>query len=212
MMPTEIKSDPIDQLIPPPRPWWVRLAVGLAIVAVLGFGSVLWRSGYMYPQPDCCGSGDGGVRMSLTDDGKAVMITKLFYNSSGRRLQISAASAELADATVLDVALLDQPDPYPMIRTTPLPAEIGGTANRSVVITFVPTRCREQQLPWGKVTVHLDVVHEIWPSASRTYTLPGAVFDESNGAPSVTPTDGLDTSALSTPLATACALLGRTGG
>ncbi|MEY2554153.1 MAG: hypothetical protein QOC57_2013 [Ilumatobacteraceae bacterium] len=204
--------DPIDQLIPPPRPWWVRLAIGLAIVAVVGFGSALWRAGYVYPKPECCGSGSGGTRMSLTDDGTAVMITKMFYNSSGRRLKISAASAELPGASVLGLAILEEPDPYPIIRTAPLPAEVDGAAYRSLAITFVPTSCHDQQPPWGKVTVKLDVIHEIWPSVSRTYTVPGAVFETSNGAMSVTPTEGIDTTTLTTPLAVACALLGRTGG
>ena len=210
-MHAENLADPIDDLIPPPRPWWVRLLVGFVIVTIVAIGSVFWRYGFIYPRPECCGSGNGGAQMSRTDDGQAVWITTMFDNSSGRKLRISAASAELPGATVTDIALLDEPQPYPSIRTTPLPAEIAGTAPRRLAIAFVPTTCHDQQQPWGKVTVQLDVVNGWLPSIHRAYTLPNPVFDTRSGAPSVFPTDGVDTSGTTGPLAAACALLGRTG-
>lgn len=202
--------DPIDELIPPPRPWWVRLIVGLVIVSIVGAGAVLWGFGFVYPKPECCGSGSGSARMSLSADGTAVTVTAAFFNSSGRQLRISKASAELRGATVLGVEMLDeQNDTFPISRTTPLPDLIDGRTLRELVITFVPTTCRDDEQPWGEVTVHLDVMNDWLPSIGRTYTLPDAVVDGGQSGLSVFPPEGVDTSALSTPLAAACALLGR---
>jgi hypothetical protein len=78
-----------------------------------------------------------------------------------------------------------------------------------LVITFVPTTCHDDPPPWGKVTVRLDVLNGWLPSIGRTYTLPGAVVDAGQGQLSVYPPEGLDIATLTTPLASACALLGR---
>jgi hypothetical protein len=110
---------------------------------------------------------------------------------------------------VTDIRLLEEPYPNALIRTTPLPADIGGTTPRQLAIAFVPTTCHDQEEPWGKVTVQLDVAHEWWPSVHRAYTLPAAVFDSRNGALSVLPTEGVETARLTSPLAAACMLLGR---
>jgi hypothetical protein len=202
-------TDPIDELIPPPRPWWVRLFVGLVIVSVASVGAALWGYGYVYPQPGCCGSGDASALMSLTPDAKAVDVTVGFFNSSGRDLRLSAASADLPGATVLDIAMLDENnDTFPISRTTSLPAVIEGATLRRLVITFVPTTCEDDGRPWGEVDVRLDVVNDWLPSIDRTYTLPGAVVDVDPSTLAVLPPGDLDSSTLTMPLAAACALLG----
>ena len=209
-MHTQTISDPIDELIPPPRSRWVRLLVGVVILSVVGVGAALWGSGLVYPKPECCGSGGGSAVMSLTQDGRAVTVTAFFFNSSGRALRVSAASADLPGATVLGIAMLDEAaGTFPVSRTTPLPAVIGGTHAGRLVITFVPTTCHDDRSTWGKVTVQLDVVNGWLPSIGRTYTLPGAVVDPGQTNLAVLPPEGLDTSTLTTPLAAACALLGR---
>lgn len=208
-MHTQTNSDPIDELIPPPRSRWVRLLVGLVILAAVGVGAALWGFGFVYPKPECCGSGGGGAMMSLTEDGKAVTVTAFFFNSSGRDLRVSAATADLPGATVLGIAMLDENHTFPISRTKPIPAVVGGTRDGQLVITFVPTTCHDDRLPWGTVTVRLDVMNGWLPSIGRTYTLPGAVVDAGQGQLSVFPPEGLDIATLTTPLASACALLGR---
>jgi hypothetical protein len=209
-MHTPTIPDPIDELIPPPRPWWVRLVVGLVIVSAVGVGAALWGYGFVSPQPGCCGSGGGSAQMSLTADGTAVTVTAVFFNSSGRELRITDASADLPGATVSGIEMLDEDnDTFPISRTTPLPVTIGGTATRRLVITFVPTSCQVDREPWGEVTVRLDVMNGWLPSFGRTYTLPTPVFDGDPGSLSVFPPEGVDSSRLTTPLAAACALLGR---
>jgi hypothetical protein len=212
-MRTQTITDPIDELIPPPRPWWVRLFVGLVIVSVAGVGAALWGYGYVYPQPECCGSGDASALMSLTPDGKAVDVTVAFFNSSGRDLRISAASADLPGATVLDIAILGEDnDTFPISRTTSLPAVIEGATLRRMVITFVPTSCEDDGRRWGEVDVRLDVVNDWLPSIDRGYTLPSAVADARSNDLAVFAPEGLDSSTLTMPLAAACALLGRPSG
>lgn len=209
-MHTQTIIDPIDELIPPPRPRWVRLLAGLVILSIVGVGAVLWGFGFVYPKPDCCGSGSGSAMMSLTADGKAVTVTALFFNSSGRDLRVSGASADLPGATVLGIAMLDeQNDTFPISRMRSIPATVGGTTPGRLVITFVPTTCHDDRPPWGKVTVRLDVVNGWLPSIGRSYTLPVAVVDAGQATLSVFPPEGLDISKLTTPLASACALLGR---
>jgi hypothetical protein len=147
--------------------------------------------------------------MSLTPDAKAVDVTVGFFNSSGRDLRLSAASADLPGATVLDIAMLDENnDTFPISRTTSLPAVIEGATLRRLVITFVPTRCEDDGRPWGEVDVRLDVVNDWLPSIDRTYTLPGAVVDVDPSTLAVLPPGDLDSSTLTMPLAAACALLG----
>ena len=208
-MHTQALTDPIDELIPPARPRWVRLVVGVVILSVVGVGASLWGFGFVYPKPECCGSGGGGAMMSLTEDGKAVTVTAFFFNSSGHDLRVSAATADLPGATVLGIAMLDGNHTFPISRTKPIPAVVGGTQDGQLVITFVPTTCHDDPPPWGKVTIRLDVLNGWWPSIGRTYTLPGAVVEAGQGKLSVYPPEGIDMSTLTTPLASACALLGR---
>jgi hypothetical protein len=202
--------DPIDALIPPSRPWWARLLTGLAIVSIVGTGAALWGFGYVYPQPECCGSGSGSAEMALTADGKAVTVTAVIYNSSGRDLRISRATAHLPGATVLNIAMLDERNiTFPISRTEALPAVIDGTTLRRLVITFVPTRCHDDGAAWGSVAVDLHVVNEMWPSFGRTYTVPDPVVDRGQNALSVwAPNDEINAMS-GAPLTAACALLGR---
>lgn len=202
--------DPIDALIPPSRPWWVRLLVGVAIVSIIGLGAGLWGFGYVYPQPDCCGSGSGSADMALAADGHAVTVTAFMFNSSGRDLRISRATANLPGATVLRIAMLDRSNStFPIGRTEALPAVVDGRTSRSLVITFVPTTCQDDPKPWGSVQVHLDVVNEWWPSFGRTYTIADPVVDHSQHTLSVWSPDQAGSAMPTTPLAAACALLGR---
>lgn len=202
--------DPIDLLIPPPRPWWVRLLVALVVVGVIGVGSFVWGQGYLRPMPDCCGSGSGSAMMSLSPDGKAVAVTAYVYNSSGRQLSIKSATADLPGATVREIRVFpDEALQFPPANATPLPVDLGGRAHRRLVITFTPDRCIDAQGAWGSVNVQLEVLNGWLPSIGRDYTLPDAVVEP--GQLSVfAPDDTFDGNRFTTPLAAACALLGRT--
>src|SRR4051812_14729277 len=200
--------DPIDTLIPPPRPAWVRLIFGAAVILAAVVGSELWAAGFVYPRPDCCGSGSGGAEMKLSDDGKSVDVTTMFFNSSGRDLRISSAKADLPGATVLGVAILGENDIFVSSHPKPFPAVIGGTQARQLVITFVPTTCDDNDQAWGTASVRLNVANSKIPSVGRTYTLPTPVVDEQDRVSVFQPT-GLNNDMSATPLVAACALLGR---
>jgi len=43
------------------------LSIGIGVVGVVGLASALIGLGYVYPQPDCCGSGGGSSMMLLAD-------------------------------------------------------------------------------------------------------------------------------------------------
>jgi hypothetical protein len=200
--------DPIDTLIPPPLPAWVRLVLGAAVILTAVVGSVLWAAGFVYPRPDCCGSGSGGAEMKLSDNGKAVDVTAMFVNSSGRDLRISSAKADLRGATVLGIAILDENDIFVVSHPKPFPAVISGTQTRQLVITFVPTTCHDDDQAWGKVSVRLNVANSHIPSVGRTYTLQTPVVDEQQGV-SVFQPQSPNNDMPATPLAAACALLGH---
>ncbi|MEO7369371.1 MAG: hypothetical protein ABI949_17175 [Ilumatobacteraceae bacterium] len=206
------EPDPIDQLIPPLRRWWVRLTVGLGIVLLAGFGSALVGFGYIYPRPDCCGSGSGSAPMTLTPDGQAVMVQAYVFNSSGRALDILWATAELPGARVLDVAFVDNADLVVPVRTRAWPATLRGTESARIAITFVPETCHTDVEDWGRVRLRLDVVNRWLPSIDRTYTLPDPVVGRGMNQLSVLPPDDDPRwSQLQDPLEAACALLGRSG-
>jgi hypothetical protein len=208
MWETQRDPDPIDELIPPPHRWWVRFAVGLVVVLTTGVGAVLWGFGFVYPKPDCCGGGSGGALMSLSEDRQAVRVTAYFFNSSGRDLLITDASADLPGATVTSIAIADEDhSPFPILHANPLPFTIAGTGSRRLLITFVPTTCQDDGKPWGTVTVGLDVINGWLPSSHRDYQLPNPVVGSEQSTLGVILPDG---TTLTTPLAAACALLGRT--
>jgi hypothetical protein len=198
--------DPIDQLIPPPRPWWTRLVVGLLIVGSVGILSALFGFGYLYPRPECCGNGGGDSMMTLTPDATAVTVTTYFFNSSGRDLEILSATADLPGALVLDINLVDDTEGYLPLRLEPLPAVIEGTTMARIAITFVPESCDDQSETWGTLDLDLDVVNRWLPSIDRTYTLPEPVAT-SYGLSVFPPTDDPMFAPTLAPLDAACALL-----
>jgi len=207
---TDSGLDPIDQLIPPPRRWWVRLTVAIGVVLVVGFGSVLVGFGYLYPRPDCCGSGIASAQMSLTPDGQSVMVQAYVFNSSGRDINILWADVELPGARVLDVAFVDNPDLALPAPTKAWPAILRATRSAWIAITFVPETCRTDVQDWGTVRLRLDVVNRWLPSIDRTYPIPGLVVGREMNQLSIWPPDDDPRwSQLQDPLEAACALLGR---
>ena len=199
-------QDPSDHLIPPPRPWWTRLVVGLLIVGPIGVLSALIGFGYLYPRPECCGSGGGDSVMTLTPDAEAVTVTTYFYNSSGRDLEIRSAAADLPGAHVLDVSLVDDAAGYLPLQLEPVPAVVDGTTMARIAITFVPESCADHRVARGTLDLDLGVVNSWLPSVDRTYTLPEpvATSDQLSVFPS---TDDPVFAATLAPLDAACALL-----
>ena len=198
-------ADPIDALIPPPRPWWFRLVAGALTVGVVGSLAFLWGFGFLYPRPDCCGEGSTGSIMSLSPDGEAVTVTASLYNSSGRALIVDAVSAELPGADVLDVSVLDPDnDVYPTDNTLPLPTTDRRQDFTRFLITFVPTACVDDSSDsWGLLRVGLDVAG--WWSIGRHYETP--VLEQRQDLNVLPPAWVVDPP--QSPLAAACALLGR---
>jgi len=210
---TNIEPDPIDLLIPPPRPWWVRLAVGLAVVLTVGVGSFLIGFGYVYPQPECCGSGGGTVPMVLAPDGESVIVQAYFFNSSGRALEIVSADVDLPGAQVMDVGFVDSPGIQIGTAAKPLPAVVDGTQAGMIDIRFVPDRCSTTETEWGSVDLRLDVVNRWLPSIDRTFRLPAPVVDVDGQTSSVFPPDEDPRwYELRDPLQAACALIAGTPG
>ena len=198
-------ADPIDALIPPPRPWWFRLVAGALTVGVVGTVAFLWGFGFLYPRPECCGEGSTGSIMSLSPDGEAVTVTASYYNSSGRALIVDTASAELPGADVLDVSVLD-PDnnEYPTDNTLPFPTTSGRHDFTRFLITFVPTTCVDDSSEsWGRLRVGLGVAG--WWSIGGTYETP--VLEQRQYLNVLPPEWVVDPP--QSPLAAACALLGR---
>jgi len=208
---TRTETDPIDALVPAPLPTWVRMVIGVAIAAIVGAGAFLWGFGYIVPRPDCCGSGSSSSIMSLSLDGEAVTVTATFYNSSGRDLIIESASAELPNAEVLNVALLDPENTvYPTGNIFELPAAAPANDMQRLLITFVPTTCADSGEPWGKAIVELSVADSWLPTFGRSFELPDPVVsNQPNELVVFGPAflDGVTTP--QTPLAAACALLQR---
>lgn len=205
-----VDDSALDALIPPPRSRWVRLLIGALVVGLTGFGAALWGQGYLYPKPECCGSGSGGTTLALTPDGRAVSVTAYFLNSAGRDLRVDRAEVDLPGAQVLDVALVDPMNTtFPVTAGRPLPATIAGTTSAQVLITYVPTTCTDPVGDWGTVRLRLRVTGEWWPSVGRTYRLPGPVVRADDSVVVFGP-EGYS-GAAGRPLSTACELLGRTG-
>lgn len=201
--------DVLDALVPRPRSRWVRLLIGAIVVGAVGLGAALWGYGYVYPKPECCGSGSGAGVMALTPDGRAVTLTAYFLNSSGRHLRIDRADVDLPGAEVLDVALVDPENAtFPVSEVQRLPATVAGTTSTQVLITYAPTTCTDPAGDWGSVRLRLHVTGEWWPSIGRTFRLPAPVLRAEDSVVVVGPArfEGL----VGRPLSTACTLLGRT--
>ncbi len=209
--PTE--PDPIDQLIPPPRPWWVRLVVGLGVVVSVGTISYLVGFGYLYPRPECCGSGSGGGPMVLAPDRESVVVEAYLFNSSGRDLEILSADVDLPGAEVLEVGLVDSSATVLGGSPKSLPAEIEGRASARISIRFVPLNCSTSAEErgteeWGTVDLRLDVVNRWLPSIDRTYRVPDPIVDSDQQLLNLLPPDDNPRwSDLRDPLEAACALI-----
>jgi hypothetical protein len=204
------EPDPIDLLIPPPRPWWVRLVVALVAVGLVGTCSFLVGFGYAYPRPDCCGSGSGSAHMVLAPEGESVIVHAYAFNSSGRDLMIESADVDLPGARVLDVTLNDEPwNGTPDLgRGAALPAVWPGGRSSRIAIEFVPESCVGATDSWGSVSLRLDVVNAWLPSIDRTYDLPDPVAEAgSNDVLVWPPDDASDGYAMDEPLEIACRLL-----
>jgi hypothetical protein len=197
--------DPIDALIPPPRPWWFRLITGALTVGVVGTVAVLWGFGFLSPRPECCGSGSTGAVMALSPDGQAVTIEASLYNSSGRELMVESAQATLPGAEVIGVAVLDpENDVWPTSNTMPFPGEVTGRDFARFLVTFVPTRCTDDDHDsWGTLALQLDLAG--WWSLGRRYEVPVLASRQDLN---VLPPEWVENPPRS-PLAAACALLGR---
>lgn len=204
------EPDPIDLLIPPPRPWWVRLVVALVAVGVVGTCSFLVGYGYLYPRPDCCGSGSGAGDLVLSPGGESVIVHAYAFNSSGRDLTIESADVDLPGARVVDVTLNEGAwdGPPNLGRGEELPAVWFGGRSSRISIEFVPESCEAPASDWGSVSLQLDVVNAWLPSIDRTYDLPDPVVSEGNGGVMVwPPDDSTNWYAMDDPLEIACRLL-----
>ena len=205
---TLTRPDPLDQLVPPPRPWWLRLMIASLLVAVVGVGSYLVGRGYVYPRPDCCGSSSSGAMMALAPDGKSVLVSSLFFNSSDATLQVNSADVHLPGAHVVGAGLAVERDgSVDLLRQGALPAVVGGHGTARVVVAFRPDSCVDTAAPWGTIDLRLDVRNGWLPSIRRTYRVPGVVVDTNRGISVLPPSDDPNWSSLRTPLAAACALL-----
>lgn len=205
------RADPIDLLVPPPRSLPVRLVIGLVIVGLVATMSLLIGFGYVYPQPECCGSGGGSPMLTLADDGESVVLLTSFFNSSGRDLRIESADVTMPGATVLEVGFapnLDSGAFWP-VPTTPAPVTLGGTDMGRIAIRFVPDDCATPSIgAWGNLVLHLDVLNGWLPSFGRAWDVPGGLVDVGTNDLGVLPPDGFSTGSDSgDPLREACALL-----
>jgi hypothetical protein len=208
---TLTRPDPLDQLVPPPRPWWLRLAVALVVVGLVGTGSYLVGHGYLYPRPDCCGSGSGSAMMARSPDGKSVLVSSFFYNSSDATLVVRGAKVQLPGAHVVSVGVsIERDGAIDLLDMGALPGIIGAHVRARVVVAFVPDSCVDASAQWGTVDLRLDVRNGWLPSFERTYRVPGAVVDTNQGISVLPPNDDPNWSSLRTPLAVACALLAAT--
>lgn len=202
--------DPIDELIPRPRRHLTRFGIAVGVLSVVGLLSFAFGFGYAYPRPECCGSGSGSAPVSLNEAGDAVIVSAYFFNSSGRDLEVTAASARLEGARVVSTGFL--PEDYPSVmpfEPEPFPGVVPGHSSARIAIEFVPERCDGESLPWGSTAVDLRVVNSWVPSFGRTYELPDALVGGPAEPLDVFPPAGRDVaSTMTTPLAAACALLG----
>jgi hypothetical protein len=205
---TPTRPDPLDQLVPPPRPWWQRLMIASVIVALVGTGSYFVGQGYVYPRPDCCGSGSGGGIMALAPGGKSVLVSAFFFNSSDATLELRSAAVHLPGAHVVSSGVsVERDGAMDLLRQGPFPTVLGAHGNANIVVSFVPDSCVDTAAGWGTIDLGLDVRNGWLPSIRRTYRLPGFVADANNGVSVIPPTDDPGWSLLRTPLAAACALL-----
>jgi hypothetical protein len=210
LTPPVAEPDPIDLLIPPPRPWWVRLVVALVAVGLVGTCSVLVGFGYLVPRPECCGSGSGSSDIVLSPEGDSVIVHAYAFNSSGRDLMIESIDVDLPGARVLGSTVNRVPrngGRYELGRGESVPTMWPGHGSVRIAIEFVPESCRSTAPDWGRITVQLDVVNAWLPSIDRSYRLPDPVVDGPSSMSVWPPDDSIDWYAMDDPLEVACRLL-----
>lgn len=204
------RTDPIDQLVPRPRPLPVRLVLGLLIVGLVGVMASLVGFGYVTPAPDCCHGGGGAPVLGLAADRESVVLLVPLFNPSGRSLIVERADVDLPGARVLDVAIDVDDRPGPVIPPSPtaLPAILAGNTTAQLVIRFVPDDCRWNSFePWGSAVLHLEVDHDLLPSIGRDVRF-GALVDPGQNDLLVLQPQGAEAAAsMRDPLMAACAML-----
>ncbi len=188
-MKTAPAVDQIDQLIPPPWPWPLRLAVASAIIAAVGVIGWAWHFGVLRPAPDCCGSGRSDAPINVSDQPGAIVLPVSFHNSSTRPIRITDATAELPDATVLEVALIEEGswmgDRHTPPRLVELPVTVAAYDTPFLGVVFKPDDCNvdlsDANSTWGTVELHLEVTESSWyPTFGRNYQIPAAELDDAH--------------------------------
>lgn len=207
-------ADPIDRLVPPPRPKSIRLLAAIAIVALVGVFGYMWQFGVIRPAPDCCGSSGSSTVLGRSNEADAVTIVVTFHNSSSRAIDVNGARAELPDATVVDIAPYPDEPGYsvPPARLDQFPMTVAPNGELIMALTFSPDGC-DSPPPgdgWGLVQLDLAVAGDRWfPTLGRTFDI--TAFDPGSGGLTVLPPAGFDDVNFDTgnPVAVACTLLGR---
>lgn len=208
-------ADPIDQLVPAPRPWWIRLLLAALIVAAVALVGYWWRYGVLRPSPDCCGSGSTGTQIGPSETPGAVTLVTGVFNSSGRDITITSARAELPGASVLAIAPYGDLNGWsvpPDGDLTELPVVLPGHDFRRFAVTFTPDDCASTDAEWGRLTLEMEVAGSPWyPTMGRTWSPDEAIVDRNRNPVSVLPPEGVDVTGVDNgdPLAAACLLLGR---
>lgn len=209
----------IDQLIPAEPSRTRRFATALAIVVTcVGLG-VLWRIGWIVPQPTLNSVSQQWVTMSPAPDGEHVVIGRLHFETS------SLVTLELADIDVdapgliVDRITWTDPDSNGELDRQALPAEMPPGSSVLVELWARPETCVDPTGEWGEVRgrwTYSDrpswwgrwesLDNPLWnPSADPNMTGP----DQMSSAISLGPinVDGEEIQ-LDGPLSAACALLG----
>ncbi len=209
----------IDQLIPAPKPWWLRLAIALGAIGATFAASFAWGAGYIRAQPECCGSSSGSAWIGIGPDGRSATITTMIFNSSSRDFIVTGARADLPGATVSSIVGLEH-DRFtvPISDTLSFPMTVPARGMRQIAITFTPDNCLPALVAggisaegWGRVTIDLQPQASWLPSIGREYTLPEPLATSNNPAVPYWPADE-PTNLPTGPWAIACELLARQPG
>lgn len=205
--PSDELAELLDELVPPPRAWWIRLAIGVAIMLVSCALPWMWATGWFRPQPDWGGSSSNDARLSRTPDGDTVEVSVLFFNYSPQAVVVRAGQAELPGAEVVSVLPAADDEPWRPTVAASWPVTVGESGRLRIIIRLRPTTCSDSGDDWGSVSLDLDVADAWWPTIGREYTLPDPIFSPSSGGLSTWAGVGEHASLPTTPLAAACALL-----
>jgi hypothetical protein len=208
-------DDSIDRLIPPPRPWWLRLTTAALLVGAIAFAGWLWNFGHIRPEPDCCGSGSAGPSLGLGSEPGTVAITAHFFNSSGRDVMVTGVDADLPGATVVSVAPYSKGLAYDMPPTelAPLPLRVEAHSSHWFAVTFRPDRCTDDRTDWGALVLDLEIADDPWwPTIGRTFRNPEPIVSAGPESLSILPPATMDDVLAGQTLGVleaACRLLGR---